>query len=302
MRTAEDLGRVTGLPLLASLDNPPGQGDRRELVVVNSPRSLQAEAFRALRTAVQFMAQPGRSLSLLVTSPRPGEGKSTVAANLALTLAEAGLRVVLVDADLRRPSVADTFDLEGAAGLTSVLIGQADLDDVLQEWGGSGLRVLTTGPLPPNPSELLASPAMAELLDRLGADHDVVVVDAAPVLPVTDSVVLARVTSATLVVADAGRTRGPVLGQALTQLERVEARLVGRGRLTHRPPARHRRVRLREWIEPVGTALRPGETAAGGGAEPARPSTAGETGRTTARGPRVAVTAGTAPAHLVRPR
>jgi capsular exopolysaccharide synthesis family protein len=227
VRTAEDLGRVTDLPLLASLDTPPGQGARRDLVVVSAPRSAQAEAFRSLRTAVQFMSRPGRGLSLLVTSSRPAEGKSTVAANLALTLAEAGLRVVLVDADLRRPSVADTFDLEGAAGLTSVLIGLAELDDVLQGWGSSGLHVLTTGPLPPNPSELLASPAMAELLDRLGADHDVVVVDAAPLLPVTDAVVLARVTAATVVVADASRTRRPVLGEALGLLQRVDARLAG---------------------------------------------------------------------------
>jgi succinoglycan biosynthesis transport protein ExoP len=227
VRNADDLGRVTDLPLLATLDNPPDEGDRRDLVVVNAPRSPQAEAFRSLRTAVQFMARPGQALSLLVTSSRPAEGKSTVAANLALTLAEAGLRVVLVDADLRRPSVADTFDLEGAAGLTSVLIGQAELDDVLQEWGASGLHVLTTGPLPPNPSELLASPAMAELLDRLGADHDVVVIDTAPLLPVTDAVVLARLTAATMVVGDASRTRRAVLGQALSLLRRVDARLVG---------------------------------------------------------------------------
>lgn len=226
VRTAEDLGRVTPLPLLTTLDNP-GRGERRELVVVNAPRSAQAEAFRSLRTAVQFMAQPGRATSLLVTSSRPAEGKSTVAANLALTLAEAGLRVVLVDADLRRPSVAGTFDLEGAAGLTSVLIGQAELDDVLQEWGSAGLRVLTTGPLPPNPSELLSSPDMAALLDRLGADADVVVLDAAPLLPVTDAVVLARLVTAVLVVADASRTRRPVLAQALTLLERVDARMAG---------------------------------------------------------------------------
>lgn len=226
VRTPEDLARVTGLPLLTTLDNP-GRGERRELVVVNAPRSAQAEAFRSLRTAVQFMASPGRATTLLVTSSRPAEGKSTVAANLALTLAEAGLRVVLVDADLRRPSVAGTFDLEGAAGLTSVLIGQADLDDVLQEWGAAGLRVLTTGPLPPNPSELLASADMAALLERLGAEHDVVVLDAAPLLPVTDAVVLARITSATLVVADASRTRRPVLAQALTLLERADARVAG---------------------------------------------------------------------------
>ena len=227
VRTADDLGHVTSLPLLASLDTPSGSAGGRDLVVVGAPRSPRAESFRSLRTAVQFTARPGTPMSLLVTSSRPAEGKSTVAANLALTLAEAGMRVALVDADLRRPSVADTFDLEGAAGLTSVLIGRAELGDVLQEWGRSGLHVLTTGPLPPNPSELLGSPAMADLLRQLEVSHDVVVLDGAPLLPVTDAAVLARLTSATLVVADASRTRRPVLAEALTTLARVEARVTG---------------------------------------------------------------------------
>ncbi|MGY1732283.1 polysaccharide biosynthesis tyrosine autokinase [Geodermatophilus sp. SYSU D01045] len=226
VRTAEDLARVTDLPLLVSLDNPGGDKGR-ELVVATAPRSAPAEAFRSLRTAVQFAARPGQPLTLLVTSSRPAEGKSTVAANLALTLAEAGSRVALVDADLRRPSVATTFDLEGAVGLTTALIGHADVEDVLQPYGTTGLDVLTAGALPPNPSELLASPAMTEVLERLGAGHDVVVVDTAPLLPVTDAAVLARGAARTLVVADASRTRRGVLRQALDLLGRVDARVVG---------------------------------------------------------------------------
>ncbi|SFT69675.1 capsular exopolysaccharide family [Geodermatophilus amargosae] len=227
VRTAEDLPRVTDLPLLAALDTPPGRGRSRDLVVLTAPRSPAAEAVRSLRTAVQFSAQPGRPLSLLVTSSHSGEGKSTVAANLALALADAGLRVALVDADLRRPSVADTFGLEGAAGLTTVLIGQAGLDDVLQEWGSAGLHVLTTGPLPPNPSELLASPAMADVLARLQETHDVVLIDGAPLLPVTDSAVLARIVSGTMVVADTSRIRRPALTSSLALLRRLDARVVG---------------------------------------------------------------------------
>ncbi|MGY1694464.1 MULTISPECIES: polysaccharide biosynthesis tyrosine autokinase [unclassified Geodermatophilus] len=227
VRTPEDVARVTDLPLLGALDTPPARGGRRDLVVLTAPRSPAAEAVRALRTAVQFSALPGRPLSLLVTSSHSGEGKSTVAANLALALADAGLRVALVDADLRRPSVADTLGLEGAAGLTTALIGQADLDDVLQEWGSVGLSVLTTGPLPPNPSELLASPAMADVLARLERTHDVVVVDGAPLLPVTDSAVLARIVSGTMVVADTSRIRRPALGQSLALLRRLDARVVG---------------------------------------------------------------------------
>jgi capsular exopolysaccharide synthesis family protein len=257
IRSAEDLARVTELPLLAGLDTPPQRDVGRDLVVVTAPRSQRAEAFRSLRTAVQFMVRPGERLSLLVTSSRPAEGKSTVAANLALTLAEAGLRVALVDADLRRPSVADTLDLEAAAGLTSVLIGQADLDDVLQDWGAFGLHVLTTGPLPPNPSELLNSPAMADLMATLGSDHDVVVIDAPPLLPVTDAAILSRITSGTLVVTDASRTRRRVLAEALGILARVEARVVGVV-LTH-VPQRHADVYGYEAVDPAaGRSVVPG--------------------------------------------
>ena len=227
VRTAEDLARVTGLPLLAGLDTPPGADAGRDLVVVNAPRSPAAEAFRSLRTAVQFTARPGQPLTLLITSAHAAEGKSTVAANLAETLAETGLRVALVDADLRRPSQADVFGLEGAAGLTTVLIGQAEVADVLQEWGTSGLRLLTSGPLPPNPSELLSSPAMADVLAQLGASHDVVLVDGAPLLPVTDSAVLARLVSGTMLVVDASRARRPAVSRSLELLERVDARVVG---------------------------------------------------------------------------
>jgi capsular exopolysaccharide synthesis family protein len=227
VRTAEDLARVTDLPLLASLDTPPGADAGRDLVVVNAPRSPAAEAFRSLRTAVQFTARPGQPLTLLVTSSHAAEGKSTVAANLAETLSESGLRVALVDADLRRPSLADVFGLEGGAGLTTVLIGRAQVRDVLQDWGRSGLHVLTSGPLPPNPSELLSSPAMAGVLATLGETHDVVLVDGAPLLPVTDSAVLARLVSGTLLIADAARTRRPAVAGSLELLRRVEARVAG---------------------------------------------------------------------------
>lgn len=227
VRTREDLAEVTELPLLASFDNPREQGGRRGLVVATSPRGLEAEEFRSLRTAVQFSVRPGTPLTLLVTSSRPAEGKSTVAANLALAMADAGLRVVLVDADLRRPSVAATFDLIDSVGLTNVLIGQVELDDALQSYGAAGLQVLTAGPLPPNPSELLATPDMAELVRRLGAAHDVVVVDSPPLLAVTDATILSRLVDRTLVVGDASRIRRGPLAQALGLLEHAGGRVAG---------------------------------------------------------------------------
>ncbi|SNR41458.1 polysaccharide biosynthesis tyrosine autokinase [Blastococcus mobilis] len=227
VRSPEDVSTVTPLPVLASLDAGPAVDGRRSLVVSAAPYSIEAEGYRALRTAVQFVVEPGRTLSLQITSARPGEGKSTVAANLAIALAEAGLTVALVDADLRRPSVADTFGLEHGAGLTSVLIGQADVEDVLQPWGPSGLRLLTTGPLPPNPSELLAAPAMTDLVATLERTHDVVIFDTAPLLAVTDAVVLSRAVSGTLLVGDSTKLRRKELRAGLSLLERAGARVVG---------------------------------------------------------------------------
>jgi capsular exopolysaccharide synthesis family protein len=226
VRSADDLDAVTDLPMLGTLGSS-GPRLGRELFVESSPSSPEAEAYRTLRTDVQFLGTPGRSLSLVVTSAKPGEGKSTVAANLALALAEVGTRVVLVDADLRRPSVADTFGLEGAAGLTSLLIGRATLDDVLQDAGSGGLRVLTSGPVPPNPGELLASPLMTKLLAELENRFEVVIIDSAPVLPVTDARVLAQACSGTLMVASATRVRRRELREGLSLLERVGARVVG---------------------------------------------------------------------------
>ena len=224
-----DVGRLESLtdaPLLGSIAAAPAT--RTGVVpVADEPRGTQAEMFRQLATNVEFLRVAGGPTSLLVTSALPGEGKSTVAMNLALALAEVGHRVVLVDADLRRPTVADRLDLEGGAGLSTVLLGRADVDDVLQEWGAHGLHVLTSGAVPPNPVQLLSSARMTALMAELGAHHDVVVVDAAPVLPVTDALVLARAVSGVVVVADSSSVRRAQLAETLESLVRVDARLSG---------------------------------------------------------------------------
>jgi capsular exopolysaccharide synthesis family protein len=156
-----------------------------------------------------------------------GEGKSTVAVNLAVALAETGSRVLLVDADLRRPSVARVLGIEGAAGLTTVLLGQADIDDVVQPWGTSGLHVLPSGALPPNPTELLGSLPMRRLLEQARARYDHVVVDSAPLLPVADSAVLAGLVDGTLLLANATKVRRHQLAESLQNLARVEAPVLG---------------------------------------------------------------------------
>ncbi|MDO9454965.1 polysaccharide biosynthesis tyrosine autokinase [Nocardioides sp.] len=185
------------------------------------------EAFRKLRTNLSYMSIDDPPRVIVVTSPRPEDGKSTVAANLAAAIALSGQPVTLLDGDLRRPTVADTLGLVEGAGLTDVLIGQADLVDVLQDHGElPQLSVLAAGSTPPNPSELLGSQAMQGLLREL-ALKGMVVIDAPPLLPVTDGAVLTRHSDGALVVVSHGRTVDHELSESLTQLEAVQGRVLG---------------------------------------------------------------------------
>ena len=164
---------------------------------------------------------------MVVTSPSAEEGKSTTSCNLAITLAQAGLRTILVEADLRRPRVADYMGLEGAVGLMSVLSGLATLEDALQPWGRNAMWVLASGPLPPNPSEVLGSHQMIDLLKSLDDRADVVVFDSPPLLPVTDAAVLARLTDGAVLVVRHGSTRKEQVTRALEALQNVDAKLLG---------------------------------------------------------------------------
>ncbi|MFQ1003621.1 polysaccharide biosynthesis tyrosine autokinase [Modestobacter sp. SSW1-42] len=225
VRGTRQLRALTAAPVLGNLtlDAASASG----LVLEDSPRSPQAELYRTLRTNIQFLQLGGRPLSAVVTSSLPAEGKSTVALNLSLALAEVSARVLLVDADLRRPTVADRLAVEGDAGLSTVLVGRAAFDDVVQEWGPHGLHVLTSGVVPPNPAELLSSPAMASLAAELSTRYDVVVWDAPPLLPVTDAQLLARHVDGVVLVAGSRTVRKAQFAEALESLQRVEARLLG---------------------------------------------------------------------------
>ncbi len=225
VRGRSDVHRLTDLPVLGSIGVLPS-GARR-LVVQDAPSSTQAEAYRQIRTNLQFMGVNDRAHSIVITSSLPAEGKSTVAANLAIAMAETAARVLLIDADLRRPSLADVLSLEGAAGLTTVLIGRASFADVVQEWGEGHLDVLTSGEIPPNPSELLASPAMSQLLVDVEDRYDVILIDTAPLLPVTDAAILSRIAVGTIVVGNVKRLRRQQLSDGLLFLRQVEARVLG---------------------------------------------------------------------------
>jgi capsular exopolysaccharide synthesis family protein len=191
------------------------------------PRSPRAESFRTLRTNLQFLNTEGTSRSFVVTSSVPSEGKSTTAANLAIALADAGGRVLVVDADLRRPKLAEYMGLEGAVGLTDVLIGRAELLDVIQPWGKGSLYVLPAGKIPPNPSELLGSPTMVNLIALFEKEFDYVLFDAPPLLPVTDAAILGKSVGGALVVVSAGHTHKNQLKGAVAALQNVDARIAG---------------------------------------------------------------------------
>lgn len=229
VRDAGVLSEVTALPLIGTVGAWAEGTDR--LVVTAEPHGTSAEGFRQLRTNLQFLrvADEGSigAHVIAVTSSLAGEGKSTVTSNLACALAETGAAVLLVDADLRRPAVAGLLGLEGSVGLTTVLAGQAEVEEVVQEWGRSGLSVLPSGSVPPNPGELLGSPAMRRLLAELRARYDYVVIDTPPLLPVADAAIVSSLVDGTVVVAHAGRVRRAQLAQALSNLERVSAPVSG---------------------------------------------------------------------------
>lgn len=226
IRNEADLEQVTDVPVLGVVPFD-SEAENHPVVIRDDPLSVRSEALRRLRTNLQFVEAAEHSRSVVVTSSIPGEGKTTAALNLALSLADAGLNVALVDADLRRPSLARYAGIEGSVGLTTVLIGEADLGDVLQPYGDSSLRVLPAGQVPPNPSELLGSGAMAELLERLSAQFDMVVLDSPPLLPVTDGAILGRLAGTTLVVVGADRLHRTQLRGALESLSTAGVHVSG---------------------------------------------------------------------------
>lgn len=226
IHTAASVESILAAPILGGIPFDP-DASKRPLIVKESPRDPRSEAFRRVRTALQFVNLDGRAPVYVVTSANPGEGKSTTSANLALALAEDGSSVVLVDADMRKPRTADIFGIEGAAGLSTVLAGAAPLSALLQPWGSGRLFILPAGAQPPNPAELVGLPVMETTLDTLRQAFDYVIVDCPPVLPVTDAAVLARFATGAILVAASGSTRKPQLVDAAKALSAADVRLLG---------------------------------------------------------------------------
>ena len=221
-----DIEALTDVPILGGTTYDP-EATKYPLIVQSDPRNPRAESFRALRTNLRFVNLDHDNRAFVVTSSIPGEGKSTTTANLALALAETGARVVLVDADLRLPKLAEYMGLEGAVGLTDVLIGRAALGDVLQRWGTKDLFVLPAGQVPPNPSELLGSEAMVGLLQALNDQVDYVLLDSPPLLPVTDAAVLSNLTAGAIVVAAAGKVKKTEVVAGIRNLHQTNSKVIG---------------------------------------------------------------------------
>jgi capsular exopolysaccharide synthesis family protein len=228
VKSPDDVASVVGLPTLGAIGQIEGHGIDSTLVAAATPRDPISEAFRALRTNIQFASIDGLLHSLMVTSAGPSEGKSTTAANLAVVLAQAGRKVLLVDADLRRPVLHRQFGLSNSKGLTTALLDlKAPASGHCQPTEVPGLFVMTSGPIPPNPAELLGSLRMVDVLTSLKQESDVVILDTTPVLTVADALVLAPHVDGTLLVVEANKTRRDALIQAREALLRTEGRLFG---------------------------------------------------------------------------
>jgi capsular exopolysaccharide synthesis family protein len=226
VRGEADLRQVTAAAILGGITFD-SDATRKPLLTQTGHQSPRAEAFRQLRTNLQFANVSGRARSVLVTSSLPGEGKSTTATNLAISLAQAGQTVCLVDADLRRPMVNEYLGLDRSAGLTTALIGAADVNDLLQSWGEDNLFVLASGQIPPNPSELLGSEAMKSLIEGLESAFDSVIIDAPPLLPVTDAAVLSQHVGGVLLVVGVQKLKRQDLEKSVNALSLVGADLLG---------------------------------------------------------------------------
>ncbi|WP_406636667.1 polysaccharide biosynthesis tyrosine autokinase [Pseudarthrobacter quantipunctorum] len=226
IRSEADLRTVTDLPVLGGIAFDE-DAVRKPLLSQAGPRSARGESFRQLRTNLQFANVSEHARTVLITSSLPGEGKSTTATNLAISLAQAGQTVCLIDADLRRPMVGEYLGLDRAAGLTTALVGAADVNDLLQPWGDDAMYVLTSGQIPPNPSELLGSNEMKLLITRLEEAFDSVIIDAPPLLPVTDAAVLSRHVGGVVVVVGAQKLKHQDLTKSLDALQMVDATVLG---------------------------------------------------------------------------
>jgi capsular exopolysaccharide synthesis family protein len=226
LRTQDAVEAIAGAPVIGSITTD--KSARRTPVITEAQvRSRRAESYRQIRTNLQFVDVDNPVKVIVVTSSIGEEGKSTTAINLAVVCAEAGQRVLLIEADLRRPRVADYLGVERAVGLTNVLAGRVSVDEVIQEWVSGRMSILASGSIPPNPSELLGSQNMRQLIADLRQRFDLIIIDTPPLLPVTDAAVATALADGVVIVVRHAKTTRSQLAQAVKSLESVDARVIG---------------------------------------------------------------------------
>src|SRR5690606_18801685 len=199
----------------------------RHLISVTNPKAPISEAYRTLRTNISFSAVDEDLRVIMVTSAGPGEGKSTTVANLAATYAQSDKRTVLIELDLRKPTVHKTFKLSNRLGISHVLTKQATLDEVIQDTDIPNLSAITAGMIPPNPSELLGSKALGGILEQLKEQFDQIIIDTPPVLALTDAQLIATHCDGVVLVAESGKVKRSALNDAKDRLQIVKAKIVG---------------------------------------------------------------------------
>lgn len=226
IRTADHVAEVTDAPVLASIGYD-SEIRSSPLLTDLSGFAARTEAFRLLRTNLRFIDLDAQPRCLVISSAVPGEGKTMTSTNLAVALAQTGRKVLLIDADLRRPRVASTLGLDPAIGMTTALVGKTEIDDAIQIHEPSGLHVLASGAKPPNPTEILQSKITHDLIRRLRNSYDTVIIDAPPLLPVADSSVLATLADGVIMVIRHGKTTRDQVEEAAGRIDRVAGKLYG---------------------------------------------------------------------------
>lgn len=201
--------------------------DPRDLVVLKQPKSPVSEQYRTIRTNITYSSIDSEIKSVLFTSAQPGAGKSTTAANVAIAYAQAGKRTLLLDADLRRPTTHYTFEVQNQRGLSTAIVNDIQAEEVVKTTDIENLDLITSGPVPPNPSELLASNKMTQFFKVVSMQYDIVIVDSPPILAVTDAQLLSKMVDGTILVTNVESNNRDNLTQAKELLEKADANMIG---------------------------------------------------------------------------
>jgi succinoglycan biosynthesis transport protein ExoP len=226
VKSTEDVETKLGVPVLGVVSLLKSGGNSMEEILLKEPHSVFAESYKVLRTAILLSSAVTPPKNVLVTSPSPGEGKTVTSVNLSITIAQAAHRVLLVDSDLRKPRIHKIFGLDNSKGLSTYLAGASGID-IICKGTVPNLSIIPSGPVPPNPSELLSSGRMYDLIGVLNEKFDIIIWDAAPLLTVTDSLVLSKILDGTIIVTRAGQTTYESVSRALKSLNDIEAHFLG---------------------------------------------------------------------------